>query len=126
MKRLKHGLFVFPPKKTLIWRRHCSIGQSCCSMTSKRSIGLISRKLSGMKFLHPSVRLTNQRPRAFVSARETNKIALFPFVCFFCFVCTFSFQGPTKVALITQQIQKQARIKRIDIETLNCRFLKSC
>ena len=36
-KRSKHGLFVFPPKKTLIWRRHCSIGQSCCSMTSKRS-----------------------------------------------------------------------------------------
>ena len=39
MKRTKHGLFVFPPKKTLIWRRHCSIGQSCCSMTLKRSIG---------------------------------------------------------------------------------------
>ena len=38
MKRSKHDLFVFPPKKTLIWRRHCSIGQSCCSMTSKRSI----------------------------------------------------------------------------------------
>ena len=28
MKRSKHGLFVFPPKKTLIWRRHWSIGQS--------------------------------------------------------------------------------------------------
>ena len=39
IKRSKHGLFVFPPKKTLIWRRHCSIGQSCCSVTSKRSIG---------------------------------------------------------------------------------------
>ena len=38
LKRSKHGLFVFPPKKILIWRRHCSIGQSCCSMTSKRSI----------------------------------------------------------------------------------------
>ena len=37
MKRSRHGLFAFPPKKTLIWRRHCSIGQSCCSMTSKRS-----------------------------------------------------------------------------------------
>ena len=31
-------LFVFPPKNTLINRRNCSIGQSCCSMTSKRSI----------------------------------------------------------------------------------------
>ena len=38
-QRSKHGLFVFPLKKTLMWRRHCSIGQSCCSMTSKRSIG---------------------------------------------------------------------------------------
>ena len=33
-----HGLFVFPPKKTLMRRRHCSISQSCCSMASKRSI----------------------------------------------------------------------------------------
>ena len=30
---------------------------------------LISRKFSGMKFFHPSVRLTNQKPRAFVSVR---------------------------------------------------------
>ena len=28
---------------------------------------LISRKFSGMKIFHPSVRLTNQKPRAFVS-----------------------------------------------------------
>ena len=38
MKRSKTGFFVFPPKKTLIWRKDCSIGQLCCSMTSKRSI----------------------------------------------------------------------------------------
>ena len=38
MKRSKHELFVFPPKKILIKRRHCSIGQSSCSMTSKGSI----------------------------------------------------------------------------------------
>ena len=30
---------------------------------------LISRKLSGMKLFHPSVRLTNQKPGAFVSVR---------------------------------------------------------
>ena len=30
---------------------------------------LTSRKFSGMKFFHPSVRLTNQKPRAFVSVR---------------------------------------------------------
>ena len=28
----------------------------------------ISRKFSGMKFFHPNVRLTNQKPRAFVSS----------------------------------------------------------
>jgi len=30
---------------------------------------LISRKFSGMKFSHPGVRLTNEKPRAFVSVR---------------------------------------------------------
>ena len=53
----KHGLFVFPPKKTLIWRRHCSIGQSCRSMTSKRSIDWFLE--ISWEFFHPSVRLTN-------------------------------------------------------------------
>ena len=38
MKGSKHDLFVFPPKKTLIWRGHCPISQSCWSMTSNRSI----------------------------------------------------------------------------------------
>ena len=52
--------------KTLIWRKHqCSIDQSCCSMTSKRFL----ESSSGMKFFQPSVRLTNQRPGAFVSVR---------------------------------------------------------
>ena len=85
-KRSKHGLFVFSPKKTLIWRRNCSIGQSCCSMTSKRSIDFFS------------VRFTNQKPRAFVSVRQ-NQIALFPFACCFCFAHAFSFQGHKKIAL---------------------------
>ena len=95
MERTKHGLFVFPPKKTLIWRRHCLIDQSCCSMTSKQFL----ESSSGMKFVYPSVRLANQKPGAFVSVRYTNQIALFPFVCCFCFVRAFSFQGHTKIAL---------------------------
>ena len=95
MERTKHGLFVFPPKKILIWRRHCSIDQSCCGMTSKQFL----ESSSGMKFVYPSVRLANQKPAAFVSVRYTNQIALFPFVCCFCFVRAFSFQGHTKIAL---------------------------
>ena len=60
---------------------------------------LISRKFSGMEFFHPSVRLTNQKPHAFVSVRETNQIALFRFVSCFCFVRAFSFQGDTKITI---------------------------
>ena len=66
----------------------------------KAKYRLISRKFSGMKFFLLSVRLTNQKPRSFVSVRQTNQIALFRFVCCFCFVCLFSFQGHTKIALI--------------------------
>ena len=51
MKRTKHGFFVFPPKKTLIWRRHCSIDQSCYSMTSKRFL----ESSSDMKFFQSQV-----------------------------------------------------------------------
>ena len=85
----------FPAKETLIWRTHCSIDQSCCSMTSKQFL----ESSSGMKFVYPSVRLANQKPGAFVSVSYTNQIALFPFVCCFCFVRAFSFQGHTKIAL---------------------------
>ena len=35
----------------------------------KAKYRLISRKFSGMKFFHQNVRLTNQKPRAFVSVR---------------------------------------------------------
>ena len=99
MKRSKQGIKTwplrFPAKETLIWRRHCSIDQSCCSMTSKQFL----ESSSLMKFVYPSVRLANQKPGAFVSVRYTNQIALFPFVCCFCFVRAFSFQGHTKIAL---------------------------
>ena len=35
----------------------------------KAKYRLISREFSGMKLFHPSLRLTNQNPRAFVSVR---------------------------------------------------------
>ena len=35
----------------------------------KAKYWMISRKFSGMKFFHPSIRLTNQKPRTFVSVR---------------------------------------------------------
>ena len=66
----------------------------------KAKYRLISRKFSGVKFFHPIVRLTNQKPRVFVSVSKTNQIALFPFVCCFCFVPVFSVQSHTKIALL--------------------------
>ena len=63
----------------------------------KSKYRLISRKFSGMKFFHRSASLTNHKPRAFVSVRQTNEIALFPFVFCFCFVRAFSFQVHTKI-----------------------------
>ena len=47
IKRSKHGLFVFPPES----KRHCSIGQSCCSMTSRRSIGWFLESSRAWSFL---------------------------------------------------------------------------
>ena len=64
---------------------------------------LISRKFLGKKFFHPSVRLTNQKP-ARVCIRSINPwIALFPFVCCFCFVRAFSFQGHMRIALLNEK-----------------------
>ena len=37
-EKIKTWTLSFPPKKTLLQRRYRSIGQSCCSMTSKQSI----------------------------------------------------------------------------------------
>ena len=52
-------LFVFPPKKTLIRKRDCSIGQSniVLQYAIKAKYRLSFGKFSGMKFFHPSVRL---------------------------------------------------------------------
>ena len=63
-EKIKTWPLRFSAKKTLVWRRHCSIGQSCCSMTSKRSIYAFLRVLEHGIF-SPERRLTNQKPRAF-------------------------------------------------------------
>ena len=72
MKRSKHGLFVFLPKKIVIWRRHCSIGPSCCSMTSKRSISIDFQKVLGHKVFSPE-HSPNQPKATRVCIRSTNQ-----------------------------------------------------
>ena len=88
MKRSKHGIFVFPPKKPLTWRWHCSIGQSCCSMTSTRSVDW---------FLESS-RAWNFFTRAFAYMQPTkSQVRLYPFnkpiksLCFRSFVVSVLF-----------------------------------
>ena len=79
-------------------------------MTSKEFL----ESSSGMKFVYPSVRLTNQKPGAFVSVSYTNQIALFPLVCCFCFVRAFSFQGQTKIALL-DEVFVISRIIKVEV-----------
>ena len=66
----------------------------------KAKYRLISGKFSGMKFFHPSICLTNQKPRAFVSFRRTSQIALFRLfvvsVLFACFHFKVRRKSPSK------------------------------
>ena len=57
-EKVKTWTLRFPAKETLIWRRHCSINWPIVLQYDVNKA--ISRMLSGMKFFHPSVRLTNQ------------------------------------------------------------------
>ena len=92
MKRSKHWLFVLPPKKTLIWRRHCSIGQSCCSiewfLESSRAWSFLTWAL---------IRLTNQKQQG-VGVRSIKKSNR-SISNRFCFGRAFSFQGHRKIGL---------------------------
>ena len=45
----------------------------------KANIDWFLENSSRITFFQPSIRLTNQKPRAFVSVRQTNQIALFLF-----------------------------------------------
>ena len=63
----KISLFSFSRQRTL------NKGKALCDWSIalqydvKAKYRMISRKFSGMKFFHQSVRLTNQKPRTFVS-----------------------------------------------------------
>ena len=82
----------------------------------KAKYRVISRKFLGMKLFQPSVRLTKQKPRAFVSIQ----IALFPFVCCSWFVHAFSFHGHMEIALVNwfglcvfQALRYWGRVNRV-------------
>ena len=59
MKRSKHDLFVFPPRENPNMEKVSFDWPIVLQYDVKAKYRLISRKFSGMKFFHPSVRLTN-------------------------------------------------------------------
>ena len=89
-----------------------------------------------MKSFQPNVRLTNQKlsHACFVPVRQTNQIALFPFVCSLCIVRVFSFQGNTKTLYCKDQYatcgvcssQPTLIIKRAFFATLETRRKLDC
>ena len=80
-EKIKTWPLSFPPKENPNMEKALFDWPIVLQYDVKAKYGLVSRKFSGMKFFHPSVRLTNQKPLAFVCVRYTNQIALFLFVC---------------------------------------------
>ena len=86
MKRSKHDFFVFPANKTLIWRRHCSIGQSCCSMTSKQIISwFLESSRAWSFFTRAFAKPTKNHPRLYPFDKPIKSLYFRSFVLFlFC------------------------------------------
>ena len=101
MNKIKTWTLCFPAEKKPNMEKPLFDWPIVLQYDVKANIDWFLERSSSMTFFQPSVRLTNQKQGAFVSVRQTNQIALFPFVCCFCFVRAFSFQGHTKIALIT-------------------------
>ena len=81
-EEIKTWPLPFPAKETLIWRRHCSIGQSCCSMMSKRSSDWFLESSGAWSFFHQKVCITNQTPRHLYLFDKSIK-SLYDYFCSF-------------------------------------------
>ena len=66
-EKIKTGTLRFPFKENLIVEKVLFDWPIVLQYDVKAKYQLISRKFSGMKFFHPRVRLTNQKPRVFIS-----------------------------------------------------------
>ena len=65
-EKTKTWTLCFPPKENPITEKVSFDWPILLQYDVKAKYQLISRKFSGMIFFHLSVRLTNQKPRAFV------------------------------------------------------------
>jgi len=66
-EKIKTWTLRFPAKENLNMEKELFDWLIVLQHDVSAKYRLISRKFSGMKFVHLSVRLTNQTPRAFVS-----------------------------------------------------------
>ena len=70
-------LSVFPPKKNPNMKKALFDWPIVLQYDVKAKYPLISGKFSGMKYFHPSVRLTNQKPRALYPFDKPIKLLYF-------------------------------------------------
>ena len=76
----------------------------------KAKYRLISRKFLGMKFFHPSVRLTNQKPHAFVSVRyESNRSISVSLLFLFCSRAFISMSYENRSTVLRQSRDGKAK-----------------
>ena len=68
-EKIKTWTLCFPAKENPNMEEALFDGPVVLQYDVKANYRLISRKFSGMEFFHLSVRLTNQKPRSFVSVR---------------------------------------------------------
>ena len=68
-EKIKTWTLLFPAKENPNMEKALFDWPIVLQYDVKAKYQLISRKFSGMTFFYPSVRLTNQKPRAFVSVR---------------------------------------------------------
>ena len=68
-EKIKTWLLRFPAKENTNMDKALFDWPIVLQYDVKVKYRLTSRKFSGMKFFYPSVRLTNQKPRTFVSVR---------------------------------------------------------
>ena len=65
---------------------------------------MILESSKGMRSFHLSVRLTKSHARLYPFEKPIKSLYFRSFVRYFCFVCAFSFQGHTKIALLPCKI----------------------
>ena len=68
-EKIQTGPLRFPAKENFNMEKVLSDWPVVLQYDVKGKYRLISGKFSGMKFFHSNVRLTNQKPREFVSVR---------------------------------------------------------